>query len=78
MTTPAVRIYRNMTDLRKGWREWIFAKNIIRWGMQEGFVYYTADGWDRFISGDAKLTAAEAAQALAERLVAAGYEPKEK
>lgn len=78
MTKPAVPIVRNIADLRRLWPEWSFEKTTVRWGIRKGFPFYTARGEYGLplIVGATRATAAEAAQALAERLEAAGHEAR--
>lgn len=76
MTTPAVPVVRDIADLRERFGpEWTFRRRHFRsrckWTI-EAHLVWTATYWER--EGD---TEAEAAQALAERLIAAGYPPKE-
>ena len=81
MTTPAVPVYRNIADLRKRFEP--LGIKIRYWSRRRpiGYSAWKYDdraGYERMIACEEGNTAAEAAQALAERLTEVRYKPKEK
>ncbi len=77
MTTPAVPVVHNIMGLRKGWPELVFVRITYRgrWGRYG--AWRPPGRSEDYIDGATAPTAAEAAQALAAALVAAGWLAKE-
>jgi len=82
MTTPAVPIVHNITDLRKRFGPGVHFLVFHMRNRHKGAEMPRLTIYQAFCRGRPGVFsphtryAAEAAQALAERLVAAGYEPK--
>jgi len=75
MTTPTVPVVNSMAGLRKLWPEWDFCKVSLGSTPVE-LIAERLKGECRIFSA-MQWSEAEAAQALAEQLVTAGYPPKE-